>query len=103
MQPYPSLMYDGITILQKDNIPTTNLHQLVLMKTTGIEFKEYLCEKHKWNDQTFHLINWEGIGNTLNTLNHTQSLNLVQLIHNWQHDGQQKQLFELTKRQQQRI
>ena len=103
MQPYPSLKYDGITILKEDNIPTTNIHQLVLMKTKGIELKEYLCEIHKWNEHTFQLINWEGIGNTLNTSNHVQSLNLVQLIHNWQHDGQQKQLFELTKRQQQRI
>ena len=83
-------------------IPGRQLYDITLQQIGGAQLKQYLVSKHKWDDSTFSLINWQGLELTLDISDHSKRLNYTQLIHDWQNDGQQKYLFEQNKRQQQR-
>ena len=97
MMPFPASQYEGLIVMQGDNIPTPDIQQAVLMSINGKNLVEYLQEKHHWNTATFNMINWEDMRKTLDISKHTQSFNYVKLIHDWQNNGKQKYLFETRK------
>ena len=94
--------YEGIVITTNDQIPGRSIFDITLHQIGGAQLKQYLLTKHKWDISTLSLINWQGLEYSLDISDHIKRLNYTQLIHDWQNDGQQKYLFETTKRQQQR-
>ena len=58
---------------------------------------KYLWGKNKhWNDDIFDSIDWEAIGASMKKLAATSAMrvtNVLKLVHGWQNDGQQKELF----------
>ena len=91
-----------MTVTTRDKIPGKNLYELTIQQIGGRHLKQYLLGRHKWDEIMFDMINWQGLGATLDISEHIKCLNYVQLIHDWQNNEQQKFLFETTKCEQQR-
>ena len=55
----------------------------------------YLMEKNPWwNDAIFHTIDWESVGLCMKKMTPQRVTNVVKMVHGWQHDGNQKYLFD---------
>ena len=58
---------------------------------------KYLWGKNKhWNDDIFESIDWEAIGASMKNMaakSATRVTSVLELVHGWQNDGQQKELF----------
>ena len=53
----------------------------------------YICDKAGWSSQVFHYVDWEGLDSYLSSLPAATQTNAIKMVHNWIHDGHQKDLF----------
>ena len=54
---------------------------------------EYIQHKYNWNQIEQSLIHWKGIEAAFRTYSEFRKTKIIQLMYNWQHDGEQKKLF----------
>ena len=78
-------------------MPVSNIDKFIRCQVKGDEIKTYLKNKHQWTNATFAKIDWTGLEQHLSSLTLNWRFSLLQLIHNWQNTGQQKELFERGK------
>ena len=78
-------------------MPIANVDNFIRSQVKGDATKTYLLQKHQWSDETFVSIDWKGLKKHLPSLPLLRRFGLLQLIHNWQNTGQQKEPFERSK------
>ena len=55
---------------------------------------EYLMSKNKhWTRDIYDTVDWEAMGSVLRKMKDTVAKNVIKMVHGWQHDGHQKDLF----------
>ena len=55
----------------------------------------YLTETNPgWDEAIFQTINWVNIGLCMTKMTPQRVTNVVKMVHGWQHDGNQKYLFD---------
>ena len=92
---YPS---EGLMIRNNEGIKIKDVAAYVKLKIHGEDTKSYLQKKNGWSETTLHLIEWDGLKRYLLKIPLHKRLNMLQLIHNWQHVGKQKLQFEDSKK-----
>ena len=100
---YIAKEHDGILLTNKNRIKRNNIQKWVRTKIKGEELQMYLKRRNTWSQETINMIAFEDIGEYLKSKKPEQQLSLLQLIHNWQNTGEQKEKFLHSKLQQQQI
>ena len=65
----------------------------IMMASHANNLQEYIRDKAGWSLQVFHSIDWQGLDNYLGSISAVSQTNAIKMIHNWIHDGYQKDLF----------
>ena len=61
---------------------------------TKIGIIEYIMGKNShWTEEVFNIVDWVGIGVYMGKIKETRLTNVLTLVHGWQNDKQQKELF----------
>ena len=94
---YEGTEYDGFILRNNNDISISDISAFIRYQVKSDTTIEYLMTKHKWTRKIIELIDWNGIEKYLKSLPMYRRIKLVQLIHDWQHTGQQKELFERSK------
>lgn len=89
--------YDGVTILDDNDIPIYDIEAYIREKVRGDETLEYIGRKHNWTRQTLITIDWEGIQAYLKSITIHKKFHITQMMYNWQHIGRQKKKFAVAK------
>ena len=56
---------------------------------------QYMMSKNlHWDEGIFQMIDWAGMEATLKKMKDTEVTNVLKMAHGWQHDGDQKDLFD---------
>ena len=74
-------------------IKVNDIEPLIYDKIRGGDLRDYLMRKNKWTPTIIESINWNGLEKVLTNMVFHRRLTLLQLIHNWQNVGSQKQRF----------
>ena len=68
--------------------------QVMTERILGHGIIKYLLGKNKlWTEDIFDLVDWDGVGVYMNSLQATRATNVVKFEHDWQHDGHHVRLF----------
>ena len=79
---------------KEDSLIYGNVSQVITECILGDDILKYLLGKNKlWTEDTFHLVDWDGVGSYMNSIKATRATNVVKFVHDWQHDGHQIGLF----------
>ena len=57
------------------------------------EFFNYICDKRRWTKDDYDAVLWRSNKSALDKFNRSTKTNVLQLVHNWQNTGSQKQKF----------
>ena len=82
-------------IYTKDGIFTDNFYTYLNHHINGPIAQSYITNKYGWTMEQQKTINWDDLGKALSREKEYRKTKIVQLIYNWQHDGQQQQYFEI--------
>ena len=74
-------------------LTTGDIEKHIRYKIKGDITVEYLMKKNCWAKETIAIIDWKGLEIVLTSMPLHKRQNLLQMIHNWQHTEQQKELF----------
>ena len=88
---------EGLWITDANGIQIHDYKSWIWKKIKGQDLIVYLCNKNSWTKETYHTIDWKGIASMLRKLKKSKQMSYLQLIHNWQHIGSQKQQFLKSK------
>ena len=63
-------------------------------EVNGEKMSKYITTKYNWCKVEQTLINWNAIGDAMNTYSEYKKTKIIQLMYDWQHDETQKLLFK---------
>jgi hypothetical protein len=67
-----------------------NRNEAVRIVANYKALQEYLCDKHKWSQNTFRLIRWEAHKRALGAFQPETKPSVIKLINSWQHTNEWK-------------
>ena len=79
----------------KDNVMIYgDIAQRTAFFITKDKLVECLMSKNKhWTRDIYNTIDWEAMGSALRKMKDTEATNVIKMVHGWQYDGHQKDLF----------
>ena len=80
--------YKGVQIHDIDSEMQRIIHEQ--------DFQQYVCFKRQWTVQQYDSVLWRSLATAVNKFNNISRINVVQLMHNWQNTGTQKQLHAMA-------
>ena len=94
----PSINYevteaDGLVIKNNQQIVIQDIVQFTRVQVKGDTTRDYLKRKNHWTNTVLNTIDWNGIESYLKGLPIQKRYSILQLVHNWQNTGAQKELF----------
>ena len=98
---YTKTSIDGLIMTTNKGQPIYDIERHIRGKVKGESIEEYLRHKNKWTSQDIKTIDWKGMEDVITTLPMTKRLSYLQLIHNWQNTGAQKEKFARSAMKQQ--
>ena len=69
---------------------------VALRKNTIVGNKQqssYIIKKRGWDDQIFHIVDWNNFGKYLSSLPFVKQVNVIKMCHNWQYNHGGAMLF----------
>ena len=94
---------EGMWIVDSNGIQLHDYRSLAYLKVKGQDLLTYLCDRNQWTKQTYHSIDWISLSKRLQQLKKSKQMSYIQLIHNWQNTGYQKQQFARSKYQNRKV
>ena len=85
--------YDGIYIETINKTKTNDIHHWIRERIKGDEINTYLMKRNHWKKNILETIALQSLGTCIKSYKQDKQLALLQLIHNWQNTGRQKQKF----------
>ena len=67
--------------------------EAILEASHNMNLQQYICDKSGWSIATFSSVDWHGLGAYMKSIPNTKQTNVIKMVHNWIHDGYQKDLF----------
>ena len=67
--------------------------EAIMMAAHAEDLQVYICKKNTWTNAVFRSVDLIGFQGYMTKLDNVQQTNVIKLVHNWIHDGQQKDLF----------
>lgn len=85
--------YDGLFLVQQCQ-QVHNIKELINYTVHGIEYMIYMCNCNNWSKTNFApIISWKSYSKSITSLQGIHCLNMLQLLHDWQNTGTQKETF----------
>ena len=73
---------------------TEDYYQYLNLHVNGPILQAYIQKKYDWSINQQQQINWDDLGKSLQREKEYRKTKIVQILFNWQHDGQQKKHFK---------
>ena len=90
----PRLPHDDEGLhISHQGIQITNVDAQLRKLIHEPDYCTYICEKRHWDITVYSAILWDSLGSALDSFTKISRQNIIQLIHNWQHTGDQKRKF----------
>lgn len=78
----------------KHNSLITNIGNYLVELINGKKLQEYICKRYGWEKHLYKELNWTAVGNALKTYTPYKRNKIIQLIYDWQNDGDQMTKFK---------
>ena len=82
---------EGLLLRNDALVKVHDIEPVIHVKIRGEEIRDYLMRKNNWTPAIIAGIEWKGLEKVLKPMAFHRRLTLLQLIHNWQNVGSQKQ------------
>ena len=95
--PYWSPHEDEGVFLSYQHVPIHCIESSLRLLVHKPDLMQYIMRKRQWNQHQYDSISWASLSQALLKVKHGMRLNLIQLVHNWQHTGYQKMQFAQSR------
>ena len=96
---YKRLIYSDtvMSIMDETEGMVNDISKYMYEKENGREMQTYILQKFNWCPLEQTLIHWDAMEKAMKTYSEYKKTKMVQLMFNWQNDGQQKALFHCSQ------
>ena len=85
-----------VSLIIENRVVTNRHRERLSLAASTADLRDYICRRNSWNEETFHLVDWEHFHAALETVfkaSKKRFSRIVKFIHDYQNTGHKKKLF----------